>query len=132
MLGALSAAELLTVGPRFTGFPHLLSTVGRFVTQRSLPPNPPGRLEPKYSSNPSAEILGEPSLCGLLTIAPRFVGVPKVKSASAIPTVKANTKSRMIENSVFVFLFIDLPSSFTAINEFRKIHVTKIHTISLI
>jgi hypothetical protein len=71
----------------------------------SGPPEPPGRVEQKYSDNPSAEILSLNSRAELLTISPRFVGVPKVKSAFATSAVRPNAKTRII-NILAVFISI--------------------------
>ena len=76
MSGVVSLDELLTVGPRLTGVPHSSSVVARVVTYRSRPPDPPGLSEAKKSHRPSAEMLGPASLDELLTVGPRFIGVP--------------------------------------------------------
>src|SRR5213593_4651839 len=46
----------------------------RVDIQRSLPPDPPGRLEPKMSVRPSNERLGVTSSDAELSGAPRFTG----------------------------------------------------------
>jgi hypothetical protein len=48
---------------------------------------------------------GAPSLAELLTVGPRLVGVPKVKSAFATDAVRANAKTNVSE---IVFLFLNI------------------------
>ncbi|MBA7661654.1 hypothetical protein ES703_69674 [subsurface metagenome] len=107
-----SQDELLTVGPRFTGVPQGSSVVSRVVTHMSALPYPPDRLEPKYNSRPSAEMLGMASAAERLTVGPRLVGVPKVKSAFATSAARHNAKTkittippqRIFDFVVFIFL----------------------------
>ena len=61
MPGSQSFAAVLTEEPRFTGGPNEDDRVALAATQMSSPPNPPGRLEQKYRSRLSAEMLGKPS-----------------------------------------------------------------------
>jgi len=91
-------------GPRFTGSTHGSIVVALVVTYRSALPYPPGRFDWKISISPSAEMLGELSALELLTIAPRFVGSPKVKSAFATSTARPNTKTNTIEIILFILL----------------------------
>ncbi len=77
MLAVSSRDELLTVGPRFTGIPQGSETIARVVTHRSLPPDPPGRPEPRKSDSQSADMFGQHSLDEVLTVGPRFTGVPQ-------------------------------------------------------
>jgi hypothetical protein len=102
-----SINELLTVDPIFTGVPQSSSFVGRLVTHMSQPPYPPDRFETKYISKPSDEKQVTASPDELLTIGPILVGVPQVKSASAMPVGKPapNTKTDMAKILV-VFIFL--------------------------
>jgi hypothetical protein len=77
----------------------------------SYNPCPPVRLEKKYISKPSDEKLVGPSSPfmpsrGLLTIGPRFVGLPKVKSAFTLPT--ASTIAATIPTkTILIFAQVD-------------------------
>src|SRR3954468_1988303 len=79
--GTFSSEALLTFAPRLTGAPHGASRLARSVTQRSRPPNPPGRSEPKYSVRPSLEIAGPASMNAEFTIGPRFTGAAQSEYA---------------------------------------------------
>jgi hypothetical protein len=99
----MSSAELLTFGPRFASGPQASSVFERLVTHRSFPPYPPGRSEWKKSQRPLSEMQDPLSKAELLTVGPRFVGVPKVKSAFVTSVAKLNTK---INTSEIVFFMI--------------------------
>ncbi len=79
----------MTVGPRFTGSSQASETVARLVTQMSLPPEPPGQLEPKKSVRPSAEMHEVNSQYAELTGRPQFTGVPQ--GSSVVSRVDTHT-----------------------------------------
>jgi hypothetical protein len=82
------------------GSPHGSSVVSRVVTQISIPPSPPDRVEVKKSDRPSPETLGFKSREELLIFS-TSVGVPKVKSAFA--TIH-NAKTNAIEILFIILL----------------------------
>jgi hypothetical protein len=92
---------LLTGAPRFAGSPQGSSVLCRLLTQISQSPNPPGRFEAKYNSNPSAEVLQPASPQAVLTVAPRFRGLPTAKSALAIGA-QLQTTIRMPHTTVAI------------------------------
>src|SRR5439155_3277390 len=67
-----SLRPVLTTGPRFIGGFQGLSTVSRFDSQMSAPPNPPGRSEVKYKVRSSLEIAGPDSVKAEFTRGPRL------------------------------------------------------------
>ena len=69
--------DVLMDGPRFLGEPQGLPFDGRVVIHISQLPNPPGRSEKKRSIRPSGDIHVTPPPEGLLTVGPRFTGVPQ-------------------------------------------------------
>src|SRR5262249_20120140 len=82
---ALSSAELLTFGPRLTGACHPKSswTCVRYDAQMSWPPWPPVRSLAKNSQCSSRDSAGTNSMAPVLTVAPRFTGVPQASSVDA-------------------------------------------------
>ena len=76
MAGPKSGPGLLTSGPALTAGPNALSTMRLLATQMSKSPSPSGLDESQYSVLPFAEMLGWPSKYSVLTVGPRFRGVP--------------------------------------------------------
>ena len=96
--------------------PQFSSVVVRVATHKSTGPDVPDRMEQNMSDRPSVEMFGQPSAAGLLTVAPKLVGSPKMKSAFAFvpPTMTAAMKTK-----IMMFLF-----SFTWINFQNMIHTS--------
>src|SRR5262249_7172485 len=66
---------VLNFGPRFWAGSQSLSVPARWVTQRSLPPKPPGRSELKKRLSSSAEMAMWNSLYCVLIDGPRLTGL---------------------------------------------------------
>src|SRR6266581_3184389 len=75
-LGVASLKALFTIGPRLNGGSQQSSRLSRSVTQRSTPPEPPGRFDWKMRLKPSLEMVGWLSSEAELTTAGQ--GVPSL------------------------------------------------------
>src|ERR1700687_448344 len=132
-LGAKSPKALFTIVPRLNGGSQQSSRLSRSVTQRSLPPEPPGRFDSKMRLKPSLEMVGWLSLNAELTTAGqvvpslslrllRLTGADQAENCCAAArcgknkhaSKPANSKKELVHRRSFVILVSPLSARFCA------------------